>query len=65
MKTNPCKDCEKRTPTCHGDCAEYLDWKTEKRQETIQTSKAKAALDRMYDYGGKWRRCRYYRKGKK
>lgn len=24
---NPCKDCTKRSATCHGECKAYLDWK--------------------------------------
>jgi len=23
-KAGPCKDCDRRTITCHGECAEYL-----------------------------------------
>ena len=25
----PCKDCNKRTVECHGNCKEYKDWKKE------------------------------------
>ena len=24
---NPCKNCHQRTPTCHGVCEDYLEWK--------------------------------------
>lgn len=65
MKTNPCKGCGTRHFNCHAECEVYTNWAQEKRKESIETNKAKAALDSMYDYGGKWRRCRYYRKGKK
>ena len=23
----PCKDCEKRTASCHANCKDYIDWK--------------------------------------
>jgi hypothetical protein len=59
MKTNPCKDCDARHFKCHAECEAYTNWAQEKRKESIETSKVKAALDRMYDYGGKWRRCVY------
>lgn len=59
MKANPCKTCEERTPTCHGECVPYKEWAKEHRQEVIQTNRAKASLGKMYDYGGKWRRCVY------
>ena len=26
MVNNPCKDCNKRTPECHGKCEAYADW---------------------------------------
>ena len=25
----PCKDCERRTPDCHGKCNDYLEWASE------------------------------------
>lgn len=56
---SPCKQCEQRSPECHGKCDPYLNWAAWKRKESIQTNKAKAALGKMYDYGGKWRRCVY------
>ena len=27
---SPCKDCTKRSPTCHGNCKEYIDFRKEK-----------------------------------
>ena len=26
MKECPCKDCNKRHATCHGECKDYLEW---------------------------------------
>ena len=61
----PCKDCERRTMTCHGVCREYQDWKKEvearnairnadrKRFDTMSESKKKAI----------WRKLRYDRRG--
>ena len=28
----PCKDCQRRTLTCHGVCKEYQQWKQEREQ---------------------------------
>lgn len=28
--STPCKDCEKRTMTCHDDCEEYLAFRAER-----------------------------------
>lgn len=53
---NPCKDCEFRHPTCHAECEVYKSWAAERRAETIHTNKQKASLDKMFDYGGKWRK---------
>jgi len=43
-KTVPCKGCNKRTPTCHGECEAYLNWlkkhqyHAQKRKERINQS---------------------------
>ena len=25
----PCKDCDRHSPECHGQCEEYAEWKAE------------------------------------
>ena len=34
---SPCKECKKRTATCHGDCSEYLEFR--KKLEKIKGGK--------------------------
>lgn len=37
----PCKTCTDRTPTCHGTCVEYKEWRKlwDERREKIQQQK--------------------------
>lgn len=30
---SPCKDCKKRSPKCHGECEEYIEFKKQLDQE--------------------------------
>lgn len=53
-QTCPCRDCDYRTATCHGECEVYKGWAADRRKETVHTNKTKASLDKMYDYGGAW-----------
>ena len=49
LSDNPCKrDCPKRSPTCHGSCPEYADYREslDKENELIHKKKAeKRRLD--------------------
>ena len=38
---NPCKNCRKRTPTCHGECEEYLIFFRSRREENKRRRDAK------------------------
>lgn len=62
---SPCKLCEQHTPDCHGKCDTYLNYTVLQREETIHKNKQLAALGKMYDYGGKWRRYTYTRRKKR
>lgn len=42
----PCKDCDRRTLTCHGFCKEYQDFKKEREQANER--RAKEAREREY-----------------
>jgi hypothetical protein len=42
----PCKDCARRTLTCHGFCKEYQDFK--KKLEQVSERRAKEAEMRNY-----------------
>lgn len=35
MKSAPCKNCEKRYPSCHSKCPDYTIWSNE-RQEMLK-----------------------------
>lgn len=42
LKDKPCHGCTERTPTCHGNCKEYLEAiqrQTEKRRAAYQESR--------------------------
>lgn len=32
MRAAPCKDCHKRSVTCHSTCEEYRNWSGERRE---------------------------------
>lgn len=32
MRTTPCKDCTKRSVTCHSTCEEYRNWSEERKK---------------------------------
>ena len=53
MKIGPCKNCEKRTPGCHGNCVAYAEWTAEKRKEARFTAMNDHALDTRWNYGGR------------
>ena len=64
MRISPCKDCQKRTLTCHyqGACEEWEAWKAEQLAEKEYTrektrSIISASTERRY-----WRNMRYGRK---
>ena len=59
---SPCKYCDSRHPGCHGDCEVYKGWAEERRAATLQTKQNNAALNAMFDYGGKWKKGRYRKK---
>ena len=40
-KICPCKDCKKRTPTCHGECKEYNEWLKSKEKAVNAFNKRK------------------------
>ncbi len=43
MKIDCCKDCTKRTPTCHGECEdfkEFTKW-NEERKKRVKKAEAK------------------------
>ena len=41
MIKSPCLKCERRTPDCHGKCADYAEWKI-----TRKSPKSNAAYGR-------------------
>lgn len=43
----PCKDCNKRSATCHGECEEYKQWSLENEEirKMINRKKREAFLD--------------------
>ena len=36
---NPCKDCTKRSATCHADCKEYAEWQEKHIEERREANK--------------------------
>lgn len=43
---NPCKNCNQRTPTCHGVCEDYLEWKRA-NDKTSKKIRRKQYLDHI------------------
>ena len=47
---HPCKDCKRRTPTCHGECEDYKKWnenipkKTNTFTDFVSKGRAKVAI---------------------
>ena len=41
----PCKDCQRRTLTCHGVCKEYHKWKQEREQANARREAENEKLD--------------------
>ena len=44
MMSCPCKDCFRRTVTCHGFCKEYKAWKAEADRRSETRLKAREGL---------------------
>lgn len=59
----PCKDCEKRTLTCHGFCEAYAEWKKAEAAIKEAREKERQRFNTMSDAKKKeiWRRNRYSR----
>lgn len=59
----PCKDCERRTVTCHGVCREYQGWKKEEAEKKRAFDTERHKYDTMSDAKKKaiWRKMRYNR----
>ena len=65
MKVSPGKGCKDRNPPCCGKCERYKEWKSEQQKESQETTKQNISLLYMYDYGGKWQKFRYRKKGRR
>ena len=53
-KENPCRYCTtKRSPTCHSNCKDFLDWQAEEKAKKEQINKAKNAIRDLDDYVAK------------
>jgi len=49
-KKSPCHGCEeKRSPTCHIDCPDYLDWANEKQRERDKRRDSRDATSYMIE----------------
>ena len=61
----PCKECDRRTVTCHGLCTEYQGWKKEQEKRKAEEQKAKGNNDTMSPAKRKaiWKKMRYSRRG--
>ena len=45
---NPCKECEKRTPKCHGSCADYAYWKRQHEEKNAQIRQARKEKNQWF-----------------
>lgn len=45
---NPCKECEKRTPKCHGSCADYAYWKRQHIEENAKIRQARKDREQYF-----------------
>lgn len=41
IKVGPCLNCDKRTPTCHGECQAYMDFYNHNREAEEYLAKIK------------------------
>lgn len=60
----PCKDCDRRTVTCHGMCREYQDWKKEEEKKKAAREAERKRFDTMSSAKKKaiWKKMRYNRR---
>ena len=50
ISDNPCKrDCPKRSPTCHGSCPDYADYKERLNKENAERQKIRDTQRRLDD----------------
>ena len=60
-KDNPCKrDCAKRSPTCHAECKEYLEFHEERKKELTEKDKQRE-FENNYREHVKARSARLYK----
>ena len=59
----PCRDCERRTDSCHGACHDYGGWKAE-QDEKNRKLREQRGVNAMSDAKRKaiWRKTRYSRR---
>lgn len=48
MKVNPCKECKKHSPECHGSCERYNDWLQDHIERKREINKEKHP--EMFEY---------------
>lgn len=57
MRKAPCLNCPDRSPTCHGECEKYKQFKAEREVENAERYKERRSVQEMVDYSkNKWRR---------
>lgn len=62
--TCPCKDCEHRSPACHGQCEVYKAWRSP--VDVMRKDKERQRMiDEVYHDGSKRRNRRWNRDHKK
>ena len=44
-KRNPCKQCDRRAPGCHGGCDAYKDWRKELDERNAAVKESKDAYN--------------------
>ena len=59
MSKAPCLNCPDRSPTCHGECEKYKQFKAEKEVENAESYRIRRGVQEICEYSkSKWRRLK-------
>ena len=50
---HPCRNCTKRTPTCHGECQEYKDFEAKRPRTPRNMYNAKGKMKDVFHKKGR------------